>query len=71
MNHESTEAGSGRDGSTSMLVMAAMMAAMCIGMALAISLASAVGGPIGWSIAGVVVVGLMFAHLKLMNHGGH
>lgn len=54
-----------------MLTMAVLMMAMCVGMVLAISVASAIGGPIAWSLAAAVIVGLAFAHLKFMNHGGH
>lgn len=61
----------GTDGTTAVLLMAALMMAMCVGMALAVSLASAVGGPIAWGIAGLVILGLAFAHVKFMNHGGH
>ena len=54
-----------------MLSMVILMMAMCVGMAVAISVASAVGGPIAWVLAVLVVVGLAFAHIKFMNHGGH
>lgn len=54
-----------------MLSMAVLMMAMCVGMVVAISVASAVGGPVAWGLAVLVIVGLAFAHMKFMNHGGH
>ena len=54
-----------------MLSMAILMMAMCVGMVIAVSVASAVGGPIAWGLAVLVIVGLAFAHMKFMNHGGH
>lgn len=69
--HGSEHESGSQDTASAMLSMAILMMSMCVGMVIAISVASAVGGPIAWGLAVLVIVGLAFAHMKFMNHGGH
>ena len=51
--------------------MAGLMIALCVGMIAAVLAATAVGGPVAWTVAVLVIAGLLLAHLKFMDHGRH
>lgn len=54
-----------------MLAMMAMMLICCVTVFFAVALIPLLGWPLGLALAALVIAAVMFAHLKLMSHGGH
>ena len=51
--------------------MMAMMMACCMAIVLLFLLIPVVGWPIGLTIGAVGIIAMLFAHQKMMGHGGH
>ena len=58
-------------GDNGSFVMMAMMMACCMAIVLLFLLIPVVGWPIGLTIGAVGIIAMLFAHQKMMGHGGH
>ena len=68
---DNSDAGRNQGGNDGGFAMMAMMMVCCMAIVLLFLLIPVVGWPIGLTIGAVGIIAMLFAHQKLMGHGGH